>query len=152
MRHVFPWLVLVVVALAVGASIAWRLLPEEEMVFDSTKSLKMEVVNGCGAPRVGRAVADELQMREFNVYSVRDGREHSSRTTVVDLRDPAGRNAQTMARALSVQRHWRKLPLGPRAVPETRVEIDSARYLDLEVRLVIGDDYRRFFANVVPMY
>lgn len=150
MRHTLPWSVLVIVVLAIGASITWRLLPEEEAVSDATRSLKMEVVNGCGAPRVGRAVADELQMREFNVYAVRDGREHSSRTTVVDLRDPTGQNAQTMARALSVQRHWRKLPLGPRAVPETRVELDSARYLD--VRLVIGDDYRRFFANVVPLY
>jgi hypothetical protein len=141
--------VLVVVALAVGASIAWRLLPEEESESDA-KLLRMEVVNGCGAPRVGRAVADELQMRGFDVYAVRDDREHSSRTTVVDLRERTGRNARTMARALSVQRHWRKLPLGPKAVPETRVQLDSARYL--EVRLVIGDDYRRFFANVVPLY
>ena len=149
MRHALPWLVLVVVALAVGASIAWRLLPEEESESDA-KLLRMEVVNGCGAPRVGRAVADELQMRGFDVYAVRDDREHSSRTTVVDLRERTGRNARTMARALSVQRHWRKLPLGPKAVPETRVQLDSARYL--EVRLVIGDDYRRFFANVVPLY
>ncbi len=149
MRHALPWLVLVVVALAVGASIAWRLLPEEKSDADA-KLLRMEVVNGCGAPRVGRAVADELQMRGFDVYAVRDGRGHSSRTAVVDLRDPTGRNAQTMACALSVQRHWRKLPLGPKAVPETRVELDSARYL--EVRLVIGDDYRRFFADVVPLY
>jgi hypothetical protein len=149
LRHVLPWLVLVVVALAVGASIAWRLLPEEESESDA-KLLRMEVVNGCGAPRVGRAVADELQMRGFDVYAVRDDREHSSRTTVVDLRERTGRNARTMARALSVQRHWRKLPLGPKAVPETRVQLDSARYL--EVRLVIGDDYRRFFANVVPLY
>jgi len=149
LRHVLPWLVLVVVALAVGASITWRLLPEEKSESDA-KLLRMEVVNGCGAPRVGRAVADELQMRGYDVYTVRDGREHSSRTAVVDLRDPAGRNARTMARALSVQRHWRKLPLGPRAVPETRVQLDSTRYL--EVRLVIGDDYRRFFADVVPLY
>jgi hypothetical protein len=141
--------VLVVVALAVGASIVWRLLPEEESESDA-KLLRMEVVNGCGAPRVGRAVADELQMRGFDVYAVRDDREHSSRTTVVDLRERTGLNARTMARALSVQRHWRKLPLGPKAVPETRVQLDSARYL--EVRLVIGDDYRRFFANVVPLY
>jgi hypothetical protein len=141
--------VLVVVALAVGASIVWRLLPEEESESDA-KLLRMEVVNGCGAPRVGRAVADELQMRGFDVYAVRDDREHSSRTTVVDLRERTGLNARTMARALSVQRHWRKLPLGPKAVPETRVQLDSARYL--EVRLVIGDDYRRFFADVVPLY
>lgn len=135
--------------LAAGASIAWRLLPEEETIPDA-KSLRMEVVNGCGTPRVGRAVADELQMRGFDVYAVKADRERSPLTTVVDLRDPTGRNAQKMARALSVQRHWRKLPLGPRAVPETRVELDSSRYL--EVRLVVGADYRRFFADVVPLY
>jgi predicted GTPase len=141
--------VLVVVALAAGASIAWRLLPEEETE-PGAKLLRMEVVNGCGTPRVGRAVADELQMRGFDVYAVRAARERSPRTTVVDLRDPTGRNAERMARALSVQRHWRKLPFGPRAVPETRIELDSSRYL--EVRLVVGADYRRFFADVVPLY
>lgn len=149
MRHALPWFVLVVVVLAVAASITWRLLPEEMSESDA-KLLRMEVVNGCGAPRVGRAVADELQMRGYDVYAVRDGREHFSRTTVVDLRDPTGRNAQTMARAISVQRHWRKLPLGRRAIPESRIELDSGRYLEL--RLVIGDDYRRFFADVVPLY
>ena len=149
MRNVLAWLLPVTLVLAAGASIAWRLLPEEETI-PGAKSLRMEVVNGCGTPRVGRAVADELQMRGFDVYAVRAGSERSPLTTVVDLRDPTGRNAQTMARALSAQRHWRKLPLGPRAVPETRVELDSSRYL--EVRLVVGADYRRFFANVVPLY
>lgn len=149
MRSALAWLLLVVLVLAAGASIAWRLLPEEETIPDA-KSLRMEVVNGCGTPRVGRAVADELQMRGFDVYAVKADRERSPLTTVVDLRDPTGRNAQKMARALSVQRHWRKLPLGPRAVPETRVELDSSRYL--EVRLVVGADYRRFFADVVPLY
>ena len=149
MRSVLVWLLPVIMVLAAGASVAWRLLPEEETVPDA-KSLRMEVVNGCGTPRVGRAVADELQMRGFDVYTVKADRERSPLTTVVDLRDPTGRNAEKMARALSVQRHWRKLPLGPRAVPETRVELDSSRYL--EVRLVVGADYRRFFADVVPLY
>ena len=149
MRSVLVWLLPVIMVLAAGASVAWRLLPEEETVPDA-KSLRMEVVNGCGTPRVGRAVADELQMRGFDVYAVKADRERSPLTTVVDLRDPTGRNAEKMARALSVQRHWRKLPLGPRAVPETRVELDSSRYL--EVRLVVGADYRRFFADVVPLY
>lgn len=149
MRHALTWLLPVVLALAAGASIAWRLLPEEETIPEA-KSLRMEVVNGCGTPRVGRAVADELQMRGFDVYAVKADRELSLQTTVVDLRDPTGRNAERMARALSVQRHWRKLPLGPRAVPETRIELDSSRYL--EVRLVVGADYRRFFADVVPLY
>lgn len=149
MRRALPWLVLAVLVLAVGASVTWRFLPEEDSE-SSAKLLRMEVVNGCGMPRVGRAVADELQMRGFDVYSVRVDRQRSARTTVVDLRDPSGGNAQVVARALSVQRRWRRLPLGPRTVPETRVALDSARYL--EVRLVVGDDYRRFFARVVPLY
>jgi hypothetical protein len=135
--------------LAAGASIAWRLLPEADTA-DDARLLRMEVVNGCGVPRVGRAVADELQMRGFDVYAVRGDRRCSTLTTVVDLRDRNGANARLLARALAVQRHWRKLPLGPRVVPQTRVEIDSSRYL--EVRLLIGADYRRYFPGVVPLY
>jgi len=149
LKNALTWLLPAVLALAAGASITWRLLPEEETTLDA-RSLRMEVVNGCGTPRVGRAVADELQMRGFDVYAVSAARERSRLTTVVDLRDPTGQNAMKVARALSVQRRWRKLPLGPRAVPETRVELDSSRYL--EVRLVVGADYRRFFADVVPLY
>jgi hypothetical protein len=149
LRQAFAWLLLVALVLAAGGSITWRLLPEVESDGDA-KLLRMEVANGCGVPRVGRAVADELQMRGFDIYAVRDYREHLSKTTVVDLRDPTGAGARLVARALSVQRRWRKLPLGPRAVPETRVELDSSRYL--EVRLVVGADYRRFFADVVPLY
>jgi len=149
LKQAFAWFLPVVLALAAGASIAWRVLPEPESD-DAAGLLRMEVANGCGVPRVGRAVADELQMRGFDIYAVRDYREHLSKTTVFDLRDPTGGNARKMARALSVQRRWRKLPLGPRAVPETRVELDSSRYL--EVRLVVGADYRRFFADVIPLY
>ena len=149
MKQALAWFFLVVLVLAAGASITWRLLPEPESD-DDAKLLRMEVANGCGTPRVGRAVADELQMRGYDIYAVRDYRERLAKTTVVDLRDPTGASARKMARALSVQPHWRKLPLGPRAVPETRVELDSSRYL--EVRLVVGADYRRFFADVVPLY
>jgi hypothetical protein len=149
LKQALAWLLLAVLALAAGASITWRFLPEVESDSDA-KLLRMEVANGCGTPRVGRAVADELQMRGFDIYAVRDYPEHLSQTTVVDLRDPTGANAMMMARALSVQRHWRKLPLGPKAVPQTRVQLDSSRYL--EVRLVVGADYRRFFTDVVPLY
>ncbi len=135
--------------LGVAGSVLWQRLPEPDEC-PGARSLRMEVVNACGLPRVGRAVADELQMRGFDVYSVRAFPERAARTAVVDLRDPAGRNAENVARALSVQRRWRKLPLGPRATPETSVALDSARYL--EVRLVVGEDFRRFFPRVVPLY
>ena len=149
MKSFFAWLLPVILVLAAGASIAWRLLPDEDTVPEANL-LRMEVINACGTPRVGRAVADELQMRGFDVYAVRASRERSPLTTVVDLRDATGSNSEKMARALSVQRRWRKLPLGPKSVPATKVELDSSSYL--EVRLIVGADYRRFFAGVVPLY
>jgi len=149
-RRAFPLLLLLVVLAAVGGSIAWRFRPRERpFVFDSG-SVRMVVVNGCGAPKVGRAVADELQARGFDVYGVETSPEHHPRTAVVDLRDRSGTNARNVARALSIQRRWWRVPLHGQVMPDTLVNIDSSRYL--EVRLVVGEDYRRFFPTVIPLY
>jgi hypothetical protein len=53
-----------------------------------------------------------------------------------------------VARALSVQKKWWRIPLAPRQFPECRPAIDSTRYL--EVRLVLGEDFRTFFPGAVP--
>lgn len=149
MRLVLPWLVLAVVVLTAGISLLWRPLSEEEAGGRIT-SARMEVVNGCGVPRVGRAVAEQLQARGFDVYAVRTDTGHWARTTVVDLRDVNGASALAVAEALSTQRRWRRLPLGRRVMPEVKVGLDSSRYL--EVSLVVGADYRRFFPRVIPLY
>ena len=150
MRRVLPWLLLAALLLAAGGSIAWRFLTDERKFEFDTKSVRMEVVNCCGAARVGRAVADELQARGFDVYSVLGSPETRARTTVVDLRDPSGRAAAKVARALSFRRHWWRFPYGHWITPARAVAIDSTRYL--EIRLVVGADYRRFFPNVIPLY
>lgn len=150
MRRVLPWLLLTALLLAAGGSIAWRFLTDERKFEFDTKSVRMEVMNCCGAPRVGRAVADELQARGYDVYSVLGSSETRARTAVVDLRDPSGRTAAKVARALSFRRHWGRFPYGHWITPAHAVAIDSARYL--EIRLVVGSDYRRFFPNVIPLY
>lgn len=143
-------LLLVLLLLAVAGSVAWRFMARNDDFQFDRKSVRMEVVNACGVPRIGRAVADNLQMRGYDVYGAGNATKHFGRTTVVDLRDASGRTAGRVARSLAVTRRWWRIRVGRPAIPDTTVEIDSSRYL--EVRLVVGDDYRRFFPGVVPLY
>jgi hypothetical protein len=141
--------ILVVALLGVTGSLVIRFWgTEDELAFDS-KLMRMEVVNGCGVPRLARAVAYEMQERGFDVYGVGTSVENHEKTMVVDLLDPLGSNAEKVAQALSVQPRLWALPVGGRVEPETRVALDSARYL--EVRLVLGQDYRRFFPRVLAL-
>lgn len=147
MSRLLLWLTLVLLLVAVGLSVAWRFRPRDVLDFNP-KAIRVEVANGCGVPRVGRAVAEELILKGFNVYGVSNVRTQP-RTTVVELRDSDGKNAVKVARALGIRRRFLGYPLGRLTLPATRVEIDSAAYL--EVRLVVGEDYRRFFASVTPL-
>jgi hypothetical protein len=141
--------VLVVALLGVTGSLVIRFRgTEDEPAFDF-KLMRMEVVNGCGVPRLARAVAYELQERGFDVYGVGNTAENHEKTMVVDLLDPLGSNAEKVAQALSVRPRLWVLPVGGRVEPETRVALDSARYL--EVRLVLGQDYRKFFPRVLAL-
>lgn len=150
MRRLLPWFIAVALILAAAGSVAWRFLTEEhEYPFDR-KSVRMEVVNCCGQARVGRAVADELQLRGYDVYNVLTGSEIRDKTTVVDLRDRSGRRAAEVAQSLRVRRQFGRFYYGHWIVPAHEVAIDSSRYL--EIRLLVGKDYRVFFPKVIPLY
>jgi hypothetical protein len=146
---VVAWLSVVALLIAIGASMAWRFLPEDRPISQDVKSIRMEVSNGCGIPKAGRAIADELQLRGFDVYSVTGQDSVFAATTVVDLRDPGRANALRLADALGFQPKWWRIPLGSRVVPATSAGLDSSRYL--EARLVVGKDFRRFFPKVAVL-
>jgi hypothetical protein len=150
MRRLLPWLLALLVIAAAGGSVAWRFLTEERHLPSDTKSVSMEVINGAGVARVARAVADELQLRGYDVYGVGSTPERYERTTVADLRDPAGARAGNVARSLAVRRRWWRFYHGPWLAPDTTVAIDSSRYID--VRLIVGDDYQTYFPQVIPLY
>ncbi|MEO0086322.1 MAG: LytR C-terminal domain-containing protein [candidate division WOR-3 bacterium] len=137
---------LAVAVVSVVVRFFWK---NDEFRFDRG-SVRLEVINGCGLPRVGRAVADELLRRGYNVYGVGNCIEHYARTRVVDLRDPKGGHAGQVARSLAIRRRWWRIPLRGWVLPDTAVSLDSLRFL--EVQLVVGDDFRRFFPEVVPLH
>jgi hypothetical protein len=148
--RVFVWVLLAALVLAAGGSVAWRFLTAEQPYRFDTKSLRMEVVNCSGVQRAGRAVADELQMRGYDVYGVLGGTEQRERSVVEDLRDPRGRGARELAQSLRVRRHLWRFHYGSWLVPPYRVRLDSSRYL--EVRLVLGADFRKYFPAVIPLH
>jgi hypothetical protein len=146
---VAAWLSVVVLMIAIGVSLAWRFLPEDRPISQEVKSIRIEVSNGCGMPKAGRAIADELQLRGFDVYSVTGQDSIFAATTVVDLRDPGCANARKVADALGFQPRWWRIPLGSVVSPATSAGLDSSRYL--EARLVVGKDFRRFFPKVAVL-
>ena len=113
--------------------------------FDRT-SVTLEVFNGCGVPRIARAVADELLNRGFDVYDIGNCDSLYDSTVVVDLLDPMGARAESVAIELAVPRRLWGLPLREQVFPVSLVELDSSRYVDL--RLVVGRDYETFFPEV----
>lgn len=112
--------------------------------------VKLEVLNGAGVHRLGRAVERELLARGFDVYRVGDVPGVYEQTTVVDLRDPAGGNARAVATALAAR--TRGCPIRPPVVkqPVVEVAVDSGSFY--EVRLILGRDYQQFFPRLLILY
>ncbi|MFO7674948.1 MAG: LytR C-terminal domain-containing protein [bacterium] len=143
----------VVAASAAGLAVAVlfvlrRLAAPPGTGFDR-KSVSLEVFNGCGAPRMARAVADELLRRGFDVYDTGNCDSVVERTAVIDLRDPSGDRAETVAAELAVGRRWWFVPLRGRLAPEARAGLDSSRFVDL--RVVVGRDHGTFFPGVLAL-
>lgn len=111
---------------------------------------EVEVVNGTGIHRLARAVERELLNRNFNVYGAGDAGTHYQHTVIVDLRHPEGKMAKEVAKALATRKKFLFFHWGKPIAPPIDVRVDSNRFVDVEI--IIGDDYRRFFPQVVPLY
>ncbi len=113
-------------------------------------NVEVAVLNATDIHRLGRAVEMDLLNRGFNVFRVGDTNVHFAHTTVVDLRDPDGKKAQAVADALARKGRLLWFSWGRRLVPKIMVNIDSGQYLD--VQIIVGNDYKQFFPQAVPLY
>jgi hypothetical protein len=146
-KRLAAWLASALVLFLAGGSIALRFFDREPEVNLDPRSVQIQVVNGSGEERLGRAVAEELELRGFNIYGTANADSLHSRTTIIDLLDRDAVRARKMATLLSVKPRFWRIPLGPRRAMRVRAAVDSSRYIDL--RLVLGKDCRRFFPKVL---
>lgn len=107
----------------------------------------VKVINGTGVQRLAWFAAWDLVNRGFNVYGTGDTSDKIEHTIVVDLKDPTGKNAWAIAEELKVMRRFLGLPTKNVISPEVYVKIDSSRFV--EVLVILGEDYRRFFPKIV---
>jgi len=149
-RRLLTWSLSIILLSAVALSVLWRFMLPAEPPAVSVEGIRVEVFNGCGVPRLARAVGDRLLTRGFDVYTTGNETERYDRTTVVDLMDPAGGNARRVADALAARRRFWFIPLRDMVRPETRVACDSSRYL--EVRIIVGADHASFFPGARPLH
>lgn len=111
--------------------------------------ISVRVINGTGVQRLALFAAWNLVNRGFNVYGTGDTSDKIQHTSVVDLKDPTGKNARAIAEGLKVRRRFLGLPIKNVIRPEVDVKIDSNRFV--EVLVILGEDYRLFFPKVVPI-
>jgi hypothetical protein len=149
MRRLLLWILMLLLLAAVGVSVAVRFLTAEQKVVDPS-GLRVEVLNGCRVPRLGRAVADELQLRRFDVRRVGNVDSTYGETTLVERVDPSGSHARKIADYLGVEHRLFGLQLSSKRIPAVAVELDSSRYVD--VSIIIGADYQVFLPEAVPLH
>lgn len=89
-----------------------------------------------------------LQERGFNVYGALTMGSRSERTSIIDLRDTSRVAARTVAASMRVPRRFAGIVIGWHTPPIVGI-LDSSRYV--EVRVLLGADYRCFFPGVVPL-
>ena len=105
--------------------------PEEIRKKNST--LRVEVLNGCGENRLALKVANVLRRRGFNVVKIGNATQSDfEKTVVIERSSDDYSNAKYFAKRIKCKYIGK--------------DIDPA--LHLEVSLILGLDYSRYFTNL----
>lgn len=131
----FPFF-FVILLLAVSVyvlSALFRILPSILRSNEDYLPIRVEVLNGCGAPKLARGVSWELRRLGFDVVWVGDAQKTDfDESVVVERRSKHSVNAKRLARKIGCKKILK--------------DIDSTLYL--EVTLILGSDYRDLFPQL----
>jgi len=105
--------------------------PQE--ILKKNANMRVEVLNGCGVDRLAIKVTNILRKKGFNIVEVRDARTQDYEETVV-----MERSNENMVNA-----NYFAKQIGCRNIDK---DIDPALYF--EITLIIGQDYKKIFADV----
>lgn len=96
-------------------------------------NIRVEVLNGCGENRLAIKVANILRRMEFNVVKIGNATENDfMQTVVIERSSENNENARYFAKMIGCKNIGK--------------DIDKA--LHLEVSLILGQDYTRYFPDV----
>ena len=130
--HFFFVILLLAVTVYILSAI-WRLVPSVFGPREDSNPIRVEVLNGCGIPRLARGVSWELRRLGLDVVSVGDARQQDfERTVIVERRSEKLRNARRLAATIGCTNILK--------------DVDSTLYL--EATLILGSDYQRFFPEL----
>lgn len=105
--------------------------PQE--IYKKNANMRVQVLNGCGVNRLAIKVTNILRKKGFNVVEVRDaGTQDHEETVVMERSDENMVNANYFAKQIGCQNIGK--------------DIDPALYI--EITLIIGQDYKKIFADV----
>ena len=107
-------------------------------------SIRVEVVNASDVAGAGPAVRDYLRKNGFDVYGERKDQQILPRTRIIDRLDHQMSYARDIQKFLTVPaRKLGPVSISRRLQPEIGSEVDSLLYL--EAKILLGEDYRKFF-------
>lgn len=105
--------------------------PQE--IYKKNANMRVEVLNGCGVNRLAIKVTNILRKKGFNVVQVGNTKNQDFEETVV-----MERSKENMANA-----NYFAKQIGCRNIDK---DVDPALYI--EITLIIGQDYKKIFADV----
>lgn len=113
-------------------SVVRRLSPKRVHKPIDRGSIQIQVLNGSGVDKQGKRAANFLRSLGFDVLEFRDATGLFDKTRIYEHTDKERRNGREVARALKYR-------------DRVGLELDSLLYLDVTV--IVGKDYKRFFPD-----
>ena len=127
------YILLVVLAAFLISMVFMYTREDPEEVRKRNNSMRVEVLNGCGENRLAIKVANILRRSGFNVLKIGNAtKQDFSNTVVIERSSEDTDNARYFARVIGCK----------------NVGKDIDRALHLEVSLILGQDYPRYFPDV----
>ncbi len=135
-RKILLGLLIAAVGFAVY-SVVKRFSPKKAAPPIDRGSIRIQVLNGSGFDKEGKRAANLLRSFGFDVWEIKDATQLFDKTKLYEHTDKQLRNGREVARAL---RYRDKVGL----------ELDSLLYLDVTV--IVGKDYKKFFPDTGQVF
>lgn len=123
---------LVLALVAAGVSVGIRFWPKERGGQLDRSQIRVRVLNGCGIPRQASRARDVLQDMGFNVWEIGNTVQRFERTVLVEHTTLDLANAREVARAIGYK---------------GQIELDPDPLLLLDVTVILGADFARYFPD-----